>query len=75
MSNSDWFKRFKDKKIGPALAVYLGSAWGLREGFKFIVEKYNWTIWMSDSLTILVIFGLPALLIYLWYNEEFTKKS
>ena len=75
MSKFSWYKKFKEKKIAEALAIYLGSAWVLREGLKFIVEKYNWTIWISDSLTILVIFGLPALLIYLWYNENLTKKA
>jgi len=75
MTTSSWFKKLKEIKIGQALTVYLGSAWVLREALKFLVEKYGFNIRISDTITLLVIFGLPALLIYLWFNEKFTKKA
>jgi len=75
MKPSSWIVKFKERKIGEAIAIYLGSAWVLREALKFFVEKYGWAIRISDTITILVIFGFPALLIYLWHNEKFTKKA
>ncbi len=75
MKPSSWYIKFKERKIGEALAVYLGIAWVLREAVKFLVEKYGWAISVSDTITILVIFSLPALLIYLWFNEKFTERA
>ena len=75
MNRSSWLIKFKERKIGEAVAVYLGSAWVLREALIFLVEKYGWAMRISDTITILVIFGLPALLIYLWFNEKFTERA
>jgi len=75
MNPSSWLIKFKERKIGEALAVYLGIAWVLREALIFLVEKYGWAMKISDTITILVIFGLPALLIYLWFNEKFTERA
>ena len=75
MKPTSWLVKFKERKIGEAIAIYLGSAWVIREAMKFFVEKYGWSIGISDTVTILVIFGLPALLIYLWHNEKFTQKA
>jgi len=75
MNPSSWLIKFKERKIGEALALYLGIAWVLREALIFLVEKYGWTMKISDTITILVIFGLPALLIYLWFNEKFTERA
>ena len=75
MNPSSWLIKFKERKIGEALALYLGIAWVLREALIFLVEKYGWAMKISDTITILVIFGLPALLIYLWFNEKFTERA
>ncbi len=75
MKNPSWSEKFKERKIGQALAIYLGSAWVLIEAINFVVDKYRLNTTILDILILLVIFGLPAILIYAWFQQKFTRKA
>ena len=75
MDRQSWFEKFKERKIGQTLAVYLGSAWVFIEVFNFLIDKYNWDTEVLDIIILLVIFGFPAVIIYAWFDQKFTKKA
>lgn len=52
------------------LLVYLGGAWVFIEAINFLIDKYDWNTSIVDILILLVIFGLPALLIYASGEEQ-----
>jgi len=57
------------------LLVYLGGAWVFVEAINFLIDKYDWNTTIVDVLILLVIFGLPALLIYMWFQQKFPRKA
>lgn len=57
------------------LLVYLGGAWVFIEAINFLIDKYDWNTTIVDILILLVIFGLPALLIFMWFQQKFTRKA
>ena len=61
--------------IVKTLIVYLGGAWVLIEALNFLIDKYNWNTTILDVIILLVIFGLPAVLIYTWFQQKFTRKA
>ncbi len=61
--------------IAKTLIVYLGGAWVFIEAINFLIDKYDWNTTILDVLILLVIFGLPAILIYTWFHQEFTRKA
>ena len=61
--------------IAKTLIVYLGSAWVFIEAINFLIDKYDWSTTILDILILLVIFGLPAVLIYTWFQQKFTRKA
>jgi len=63
------------RKIGRTLVVYLGSAWVFIEAFNFLIDKYNWDTEVLDIIILLVIFGLPASVIYAWFHQRFTRQA
>ncbi len=63
------------RKIGKTLLVYLGSAWVFIEAINFLIDKYHWDTEVLDIIILLVIFGLPASVIYAWFYQRFTRKA
>jgi len=57
------------------MAVYLGGAWVFIEAINFLIDKYKLNAGILDVLILLVIFGLPAILIYTWFHQKFTPKA
>ena len=57
------------------LIVYLGGAWVFIEAINFLIDKYGWNTTILDVLILLVIFGLPAILIYTWFQQKFTRNA
>jgi len=68
-------KKREQKNIGRILFVYLGSAWVFIEALNFLVDKYYWNSRVLDILILLIIFGLPATVIFQWFNRKFTRKA
>jgi tetratricopeptide (TPR) repeat protein len=63
------------RNIIKTLLVYLGGAWVFIEAINFLIDKYDWNTTIVDVLILLVIFGLPALLIYIWFQQKITRKA
>ncbi len=63
------------RNISKTLLVYLGGAWVFVEAITFLIDKYAWNTTIVDVLILLVIFGLPALLIYMWFQQKFTRRA
>ena len=63
------------RNISRILLVYLGGAWVFIEAISFLVNKYDWNTSIVDVLILLVIFGLPATLIYTWFQQKFTRRA
>ena len=75
MANQSLIEKIKERKVGRTLAVYLGSAWVFIEAFNFLIDKYNWNAGVLNIIILLVIFGLPAAVIYVWFQQKFTKRA
>ncbi|MBL7847300.1 MAG: hypothetical protein JNL40_07520 [Cyclobacteriaceae bacterium] len=60
----------KRRKIGQTVVVYLGSAWVVLEAFGFFSQRYNWDSRLFDAFLILLLFGLPATIIFRWFQES-----
>ena len=68
-------ERSDKRNIIKTLLVYLGGAWVFIEAINFLIDKYDWNTTIVDVLILLVIFGLPALLIYTRYQQKITRKA
>jgi len=75
MSNQSWFDKLKERKVGGTIAVYLGSAWVFIEAFNFMIDHFNWNAQALNVVILLVIFGLPATIIFVWFNRRFTRRA
>jgi TolB-like protein/Tfp pilus assembly protein PilF len=65
----------KQKGILRSLIVYLGGAWVLIEALNFLIDKYYWNSVVLDVLILVIIFGLPALVIFLLNDGKFTWRA
>src|SRR5210317_896540 len=65
----------KQKGILRSLIVYLGGAWVLIEALNFLIDKYYWNSVVLDVLILVIIFGLPALVIFLLNDGKFTRRA
>ena len=65
----------KQKDILKHLFVYLGSAWVVIEALNFLIDKYYWNSRVLDILILIIIFGLPSMVIYLWFDRKFTRNA
>lgn len=54
---------------------YLGSAWVFIEAINFVTDKYGLHTRWLDVIILLAIFGLPASVIYSWFNGQFNRKA
>ena len=75
MAKQSLIEKIRERKVGRTLAVYLGSAWVFIEAFNFLIDKYNWNAGVLNIIILLVIFGLPASVIYVWFQQKFTKRA
>jgi len=68
-------RNLRQKDILKHLFVYLGSAWVVIEALNFLIDKYYWNSGVLDILILVIIFGLPAMVIFLWFDRRFTRKA
>ncbi|MGJ3235841.1 hypothetical protein [Marivirga sp.] len=61
--------------IGKSIIVYIGSAWLFLEVTNFIVDRFALDSALVDTLLWLVIFGLPAFIIYTVFSNPSSKKA
>jgi len=65
-----FIQELKDRKIAQTLVIYLGGGWVIIEALNFFIEKYGWYSSIFDITIILIIFGLPATLLYAWFHGK-----
>jgi TolB-like protein len=63
------------RNIGKTLVVYLGGAWVVIEAFTFLSNRYEWPGYTIDVLMLILVFGLPATLIYTWFYRVFSRTA
>jgi len=68
-------KQNPKRNITKTLVIYLGGAWVFIEAFNFLVDRYNLDAVFLDTIILLIIFGLPASIIYAWFGQRFTRKA
>ena len=63
------------KNLGKAIIVYLGSAWLFLEMTNFLVDRFQLDSVLIDTLLWIIIFGLPAFTIYIYFGHRFPWKA
>ena len=59
--------------MGNRLFLYFGSGWLLVEVFNFVIDRYRLDPVFLDHIILIVVFGLPATLIYSFFKGRFNK--
>lgn len=58
------------RKIGRTMIVYLGSSWILIESTSHFARKFDWPASVDDVIFLILIFGLPATVFYVWFHGK-----
>lgn len=64
----DFERNIERKKLLNTFVVYLGASWAIIEAISFFIEKYHWSDEVFDYAVIVLGFGLPATLIFKWFQ-------
>lgn len=64
-----------ERNIGKTFVVYLGSSWVIIEAFSFLINKFEWPDSTIDVIMLILVFGLPATLIYTWFYRVFSRTA
>src|ERR1043165_4268966 len=71
----NFLTHLRQKKIGQTVVVYLGSAWVILEAFGFFAQRYGWDQRLFDAFLILLLFGLPAVALFRWFQDATTPSA
>ena len=63
-------QRLKQRKIVQWAIAYAATAWVSLEVFDLIAEQFFWPVWLRQSATILLLFGLFITIVLAWYHGE-----
>lgn len=63
-------QRLKQRKIIQWAAAYAATAWVSLEFFDLIAEQFFWPVWVRQSATIILLFGLFITIVLAWYHGE-----
>jgi TolB-like protein/tetratricopeptide (TPR) repeat protein len=63
-------QRLKQRKIVQWAIAYAATAWVSLEVFDLIAEQFFWPVWIRQSATILLLFGLFITIVLAWYHGE-----
>ena len=63
-------QRLKQRKIVQWAIAYAATAWVSLEVFDLIAEQFFWPVWVRQSATILLLFGLFITIVLAWYHGE-----
>jgi serine/threonine-protein kinase len=61
---------FKQRKVFQWTAAYFAAAWISLELFDLVAEQFLWPIWVRQSATVLLLFGLLVTLVLAWNHGE-----
>jgi TolB-like protein/Flp pilus assembly protein TadD len=65
-----FLQRLKQRKIVQWAIAYAATAWVSLEVFDLIAEQFFWPVWVRQSATILLLFGLLTTIVLAWYHGE-----
>ena len=63
-------QRLKQRKIVQWAIAYAATAWVLLQVFDLIAEQFFWPVWVRQSASILLVFGLFITIVLAWYHGE-----
>jgi len=63
-------QRLKQRKIVQWAIAYAAAAWVSLEVFDLIAEQFFWPVWVRQSATVLLLFGLFITIVLAWYHGE-----
>jgi len=63
-------RRFRQRKVVQWTAAYFAAAWISLELFDLVAEQFMWPIWVRQSATVLLLFGLLVTLVLAWNHGE-----
>ncbi|MBK5096226.1 MAG: protein kinase [Gemmatimonadetes bacterium] len=61
---------FRQRKVVQWTAAYFAAAWLSLELFDMVAEQFLWPIWIRQSATVLLLFGLLVTLVLAWNHGE-----
>jgi len=65
-----FLQRLKQRKIVQWVIAYTATAWLSLEVFDLVAEQFFWPVWIRQSATILLLFGLLITIVLAWYHGE-----
>jgi len=65
-----FLKQLKQRKIVQWAIAYAATAWVSLEVFDLIAEQFLWPVWIRQSATVLLLFGLFITIVLAWYHGE-----
>ena len=65
-----FMQRLRQRKIVQWAIAYAATAWVSLEVFDLVAEQFFWPVWVRQSATILLLFGLFITIILAWYHGE-----
>ncbi|UCG76288.1 MAG: hypothetical protein JSV95_03015 [Gemmatimonadota bacterium] len=64
------FEQIRRRRVVQILLVYAGAAWVLAEASQFLVENYDYSRKLLDTVVYLLVVGFPAAVVIAWYHGE-----
>ena len=63
-------QRLRQRKIVQWAIAYAATAWVSLEVFDLIAEQFFWPVWVRQSASVLLLFGLFITIVLAWYHGE-----
>ena len=65
-----YLQRLRQRKIVQWAITYAAVAWLTLEVFDLVAEQFFWPVWIRQSATIFLLFGLLITIVLAWYHGE-----
>ena len=65
-----FLQRLRQRKIVQWALAYAAAAWLSLEVFDLVAEQFLWPIWVRQSATVLLLFGLLVTPVLAWNHGE-----
>jgi TolB-like protein/Flp pilus assembly protein TadD len=65
-----YLQRLRQRKIAQWVIAYAAVAWLSLEVFDLVAEQFFWPVWIRQSATILLLFGMFITIVLAWYHGE-----
>ena len=65
-----FLQRLRQRKIIQWAIAYAAAAWASLQVFDLVAEQFFWPVWVRQSASILLLFGLFITIVLAWYHGE-----